>query len=104
VLGCFLDSIGLMLLTLPIFLPMFRALHLDLIWLGVLVVKFLEIGVLTPPVGLNVYVVKEASGNSVDLATVFRGVGWFLACEVVITTLLIAFPQISLYLPSLMGP
>jgi tripartite ATP-independent transporter DctM subunit len=104
VLGCFLDSIGLMLLTLPIFLPMFRALHLDLIWLGVLVVKFLEIGVLTPPVGLNVYVVKEASGNSVDLATVFRGVGWFLACEVVIITLLIAFPQISLYLPSLMGP
>jgi TRAP-type C4-dicarboxylate transport system permease large subunit len=104
VLGCFLDSIGLMLLTLPIFLPMFRALHLDLIWLGVLVVKFLEIGVLTPPVGLNVYVVKEASGNSVDLATVFRGVSWFLACEVVIVTLLIAFPQISLYLPSLMGP
>lgn len=103
VLGCFLDSLGLMLLTLPIFLPMFRALNLDLIWLGVLVVKFLEIGVLTPPVGLNVYVVKEVAGDSISLTTVFKGVGWFLACEAVIVTLLIAFPQISLYLPSLMS-
>jgi tripartite ATP-independent transporter DctM subunit len=103
VLGCFLDSLGLMLLTLPIFLPMFQALHLNLIWLGVLVVKFLEIGVLTPPVGLNVYVVKEAVGDEVSLTTVFKGVSWFLVCEAFIVTLLIAFPQISLYLPNLMS-
>ncbi|MPY76141.1 MAG: TRAP transporter large permease subunit [Alphaproteobacteria bacterium] len=102
VLGMFLDPLGLMLLTLPIFLPMFQALNLDLIWLGVLVVKYLEIGVLTPPVGLNVYVVKGVVGDAVPLGTVFRGVGWFLACEIVIMTLLIAFPEISLFLPNLM--
>ena len=81
---------------------MFEVLNLDLIWLGVLVVKYLEIGLLTPPVGFNVYVIKSVVGDSIPLETIFRGVGWFLACEVVIMTLLIAFPQISLLLPDLM--
>lgn len=102
VLGMFLDPIGLMLLTLPVFLPIFHAAHVDLIWLGVLVVKFLEIGVLTPPVGLNVFVVKQVAGDRIALTTVFRGIFWFLACEVVVITLLIAFPSISVFLPNLM--
>jgi tripartite ATP-independent transporter DctM subunit len=101
-LGMFLDPLGLLLLTLPVLLPMFEALDLDLIWLGVLVVKYLEIGLLTPPVGFNVYVIKSVVGDSIPLETIFRGVGWFLACEVVIVALLIAFPQISLYLPGTM--
>ncbi|MCC2097976.1 MAG: TRAP transporter large permease subunit, partial [Hyphomicrobiales bacterium] len=103
VLGMFLDPLGILLLTLPILLPMFERLQLDLIWLGVLVVKYLEIGLLTPPVGFQVYVVKSVVGDDISLETIFRGVGWFLACEVVIMALLIAFPQISLYLPSLMN-
>jgi len=70
--------------------------------LGVLMVKYLEIGVLTPPAGLNVYVVKGVVGDAVSLGTVFLGVGWFLACEIIIMVLLIAFPQISLFLPGLM--
>lgn len=102
ILGMFLDPIGVMLLTLPVFLPAFDALNMNLIWVGVIVVKMIEIGLLTPPVGLNVYVVKNVAGDSVPLQTVFRGVLWFLACEVVIMTLLIAFPEISLWLPSLM--
>ncbi len=102
VLGMFLDPIGLMLLTLPVFMPIFEAAGLDLIWAGVLVVKFLEIGVLTPPVGLNAFVVKQVAGDAVALTTVFRGIVWFLACEVVVVVLLTAFPAISLYLPSLM--
>ena len=81
---------------------MFEALNLDLIWLGVLVVKYLEIGLLTPPVGFQVYVVKSVVGDTISLETIFRGVGWFLACEVVIMALLISFPSISLYLPNLM--
>ncbi|MDP6173653.1 MAG: TRAP transporter large permease subunit [Rhodospirillales bacterium] len=101
-LGMFLDPLGLLLLTLPVLLPMFEALNLDLIWLGVLVVKYLEIGLLTPPVGFNVYVIKSVVGDSIPLETIFRGVAWFLACEVVIVALLIAFPEISLYLPSTM--
>ncbi len=103
VLGMFLDPLGLMLLTLPVLLPMFEGLGLDLIWFGVLVVKFLEIGLLTPPVGFNVYVIKSVVGDTVALETIFRGVGWFLLCEAVVVVLLVAFPEISLYLPSTMG-
>ncbi|MEE3100175.1 MAG: TRAP transporter large permease subunit, partial [Pseudomonadota bacterium] len=102
VLGMFLDPIGVMLLTLPVLLPAFNALGMDLIWLGVIVVKLIEIGLLTPPVGLNVYVVKGVVGDQVPLGAIFRGVGWFLACEFVIMVLLIAFPALSLWLPGLM--
>jgi TRAP-type C4-dicarboxylate transport system permease large subunit len=69
----------------------------------VLVVKYLEIGLLTPPVGLNVYVVKSVVGGDIELETIFKGVTWFLACEVLVVVLLVAFPQISLFLPSLMN-
>jgi C4-dicarboxylate transporter DctM subunit len=102
ILGMFLDPLGLLLLTLPILLPMFENLDLDLIWFGILVTKFVEIGLMTPPVGLNVYAVKTVVGEDVPLETVFKGVIWFLLTEVVVVVLLIAFPQISLYLPNLM--
>lgn len=102
ILGMFLDPLGIMLITIPVFVPMFAVLDLDLIWLGVLVVKYVEIGLLTPPVGFNVHVVKSVVGDTISLETIFRGCGWFLVCEVVIMTLLIAFPQISLFLPNTM--
>lgn len=100
ILGMFLDPLGLMLLSLPILLPMFEAARLDLIWMGVLLIKFVEIGLLTPPVGLNVYVIKGVVGNDVPLETIFRGVGWFLVCEAITVILIIAFPQIATFLPS----
>ena len=103
ILGMFLDPLGLLLITLPLLLPMFEALDLDLIWFGVLVVKYIEIGLLTPPVGLNVYVIKSVVGNDISLETIFKGVTWFLVCEVVVVLLLVGFPQISLYLPGLMN-
>ena len=102
VLGMFLDPLGILLITLPVLLPMFEALNLDLVWFGVLVIKYLEIGLLTPPVGFNVYVIKSVVGDEVELETIFRGVTWFLACELIVVTLLVAFPEISLYLPSTM--
>jgi C4-dicarboxylate transporter, DctM subunit len=102
VLGMFLDPLGLLLLTLPLLLPMFESLGLDLIWFGVLVVKYIEIGLLTPPVGLNVYVIKSVVGPDISLETIFKGVAWFLVCEVIVVLLLVGFPSISLYLPSLM--
>ncbi|MEE8396750.1 MAG: TRAP transporter large permease subunit, partial [bacterium] len=102
VLGMFLDPLGILLLTLPVLLPMFERLDLDLVWFGVLVVKYLEIGMLTPPVGFNVYVIKSVVGDEISLETIFRGVGWFLVCDAVIVALLIAFPQISLFLPNTM--
>lgn len=99
-LGMFLDPIGLMLITLPILLPMFEALNLDLVWFGVLVVKFLEIGLLTPPVGFNVYVIKSVVGTEISLETIFGGVIWFLVCEAIVVALLMTFPEISLFIPS----
>lgn len=103
ILGMFLDPLGVMLLTLPIVQPMFEALNLDQIWLGVIVVKYIEIGLLTPPVGFNAYVVKNVVGDSIPLETIFRGIGWFLACEFVIMVLILGFPQLSLWLPNSMN-
>ena len=102
VLGTFLDPLGMILLTIPVFVPMFAALKLDLVWFGVLVVKYIGISLLTPPVGFNIYVVASATNNSIPLKTIYRGCYWFLGAEVVIMALLIAFPQISLWLPNSM--
>ena len=103
ILGMFLEGIGVMLVSLPVLLPIATALGYDLIWFGVLVVKFIEIGLLTPPVGLNAFVVKSVVGDKVPLGTIFRGLTWFLAAEVLIMALLIGFPQLSLYLPNLLN-
>ena len=102
IMGCFLDSIGLLLLTLPIVLPLAREAGMDLIWFGIILVKLLELGLVTPPVGLNVYVTKSALGNLVSLTTVFRGVGWFVVADIITLSVLVAFPWISLVLPSMM--
>ena len=101
ILGMFLDPIGLMLVTLPVLYPLFKAMNMDLIWVGILVIKYLEIGLLTPPVGLNVYVVKGVAGDRISIGAIFKGVTWFLLAEVVVLTLLISFPAISLWLPSM---
>ncbi|WP_110598328.1 TRAP transporter large permease [Salinicola lusitanus] len=101
ILGCFLDSIGILLLTMPIILPVAQEAGVELLYFGVILVKLLEIGLVTPPVGLNVYIVKAALGKRVPLTAIFRGVGWFVAVDLITLLLLITFPMISLYLPSL---
>ena len=103
VLGMFLDPIGAMLLTLPVLLPVLTASNVDLIWFGVFLVKFLEIGMITPPIGLNVFVIKGVVGNAIPLTTIFRGILWFLVADAICVALLIAFPGIVTYLPSLMS-
>jgi len=98
ILGMFVDPIGIMLLTLPIILPIAEAANINLIWLGILVTKYLEIGLITPPVGLNVFVIRSAV-TDIPTTTIFRGIGWFVAADMVTLALLIAFPAISLTLP-----
>lgn len=98
-LGMFLDPLGCMLLTLPIVLPIMEAQHFNLIWFGILLVKFLEIGLITPPVGLNVFVIKEIVGSKVTLAQIFSGVTWFILSDLVLLLILIAFPALTLFLP-----
>jgi tripartite ATP-independent transporter DctM subunit len=101
-LGMFLDSISMMLLTLPVLLPILIDLDVNLIWFGVLIVKVVEIGAITPPFGVTVYVIKGVVGDQVRLEEIFRGVGWFLVMDLVMLALLIAFPAISLWLPETM--
>ena len=73
-----------------------------MIWFGVLVIKYLEIGLVTPPVGLNVFVIKSVVGKSVPLEVIFKGVLWFIFTDIITLILLISFPQISLFLPNIM--
>lgn len=101
-LGCFLDSISMMLLTLPVLLPVLKSLDINLIWFGIIVVKLVEIGCITPPFGITVYVVKGVVGNSVPLEEVFRGIWWFLFMEIFTLIILIFFPVISTILPDMM--
>lgn len=103
ILGCALESISIMLLTLPLILPALKQMDVDLIWFGVLVIKLLEIGLCTPPVGMNVYVIKSAMGDQIKLTTIFRGVMGFVLADLFTLSILIAFPIITLWLPNLLG-
>jgi C4-dicarboxylate transporter DctM subunit len=99
-LGCLMDSMAIVLLTVPIFYPVILQLGFDPIWFGVLVVRLTEIGLITPPVGLNVYIIKGIS--NVPMGTIFRGIVPFLIADLCEVAFLIAVPQLSLFLPSLM--
>ena len=103
ILGMFLDPLGAMLLSLPILLPIIQAQHLNLLWFGVILGKLLEVGMITPPVGLNVFVLKSVVGDSVSVGQIFKGIVFFLMADVVVVTFLIVFPEVILYLPSLMN-
>ena len=100
--GCFIDALALILLTVPIFYPVILALNYDPIWFGVIIVLVTQMGVISPPVGINVYVVKGVAPE-IPLATIFSGVIPFLIALIVGTIILIAIPQISLFLPGLMN-
>lgn len=101
VLGCFLEGFAMLVLTLPIFFPIILDLGIDPIWFGVLVVLALEMGLISPPVGLNVFIVKSVAPQ-VPLGEIFRGVVPFWLMMIVTLAILIAFPQIALYLPNTM--
>lgn len=103
ILGMFLEPVGCMLLTLPIILPVIENTAFSLIWFGVVLTKLLEIGMITPPVGMNVFVVKSVVGNLVTTSQVFRGILWFLAMDIVLVGLFIAVPDLILYLPNLVS-
>jgi tripartite ATP-independent transporter DctM subunit len=102
ILGMFMESISLMLLTIPVVLPILEGLGVNMIWFGILMIKLLEIGMITPPFGINIYVIKTALGNKVTLAEVFYGALWFLAMDILTLLILIIFPAITTFLPALM--
>jgi tripartite ATP-independent transporter DctM subunit len=101
ILGCFLEGFAMMVLSMPIFFPVVVQLGIDPIWFGVLVVLTLEMGLISPPVGLNVFIVKSVAPG-VPLSRMFRGVIPFWIAMFITLILLVAFPQISLLLPNTM--
>jgi tripartite ATP-independent transporter DctM subunit len=102
ILGCIMDDLGIMFLTLPILLPILEELNVSLIWFGILLIKTVELGAITPPFGISVYIVKGVIGEMVPLGSIFRGIGWFVLMDLVTISILLAFPQISLWLPAIM--
>ncbi len=102
ILGCFLPSIASLLLTLPILLPVLSDLDVNLVWFGILFIKMTEIGAITPPFGMSIFIVKGVMGDEISLGQMYRGITWYVVLEIVTLAILIAFPAISLWLPDTM--
>lgn len=100
-LGMALESISILVITVPLLQPVAIALGFDGIWLAIMVVKLIEIGMVTPPVGINCFVVAGTTG--VKVSTIFRGVLPFVIVDLIVTAILFAVPQLSLWLPSLVA-
>lgn len=99
--GCFMDALAMIMLTIPIFYPVATALGFHPIWFGVAIVLITEMGVITPPVGVNVYVVHGIA-KDIPLEVIFKGVAPFVLALLVCVAILLTFPQIVLFLPGLM--
>ena len=99
--GCFMDAMAMIMLTIPIFFPVATTLGFDPIWFGVVIVLISEMGVVTPPVGVNVYVVFGVA-KDVPLEEIFKGVLPMVVALLICNLVILFFPQIALFLPSLM--
>ncbi|HEV8261533.1 MAG TPA: TRAP transporter large permease [Burkholderiales bacterium] len=102
VLGCFLDSMSLMIITLPFLFPLSQAAKIDPIWFGILVIQLVELATITPPVGMNLFATVSAADGLVTLEDVIRGILPFVALNFVMLGILIAFPALALWLPNTM--
>jgi tripartite ATP-independent transporter DctM subunit len=102
ILGCFLDAISMMVLTMPVIFPVIKALGFDPIWFGVVCVIMMEAGLITPPVGLNVYTLAGVV-KDIPMQTIFRGAMPFLFAMLAVVIMITFFPKICLFLPSMMG-
>lgn len=101
VLGCFMDSLSMVFITVPFVFPLVTALGFDPIWFGILLVCVVEIGLITPPIGMNLFVLTTAAEN-LKLATAIRGIGPFIIADVLRLVVLVLFPGLSLWLPAMM--
>jgi TRAP-type C4-dicarboxylate transport system permease large subunit len=102
ILGTAMESLSMMLLTVPIFFPLVTSLGFDPVWFGILVVCVIEISLITPPVGMNIFVLSSVVPQ-LPTTTIWRGVLPFVAADVVRMAILIAFPALSLALPRWLG-
>ena len=98
VLGCFLEGIGMILITVPVFLPLVTQFGYDPIWFAIVVVIMVEVGLIHPPVGMNLFVI-QAQAPDVKITSIYRGILPFLVAPFVLIVLLFLFPQLALWLP-----
>jgi C4-dicarboxylate transporter DctM subunit len=101
-LGCALDSLAMILLTIPIFFPVVAKLGFDPIWFGIIVVMVVELGLITPPIGMNVFIIKGMAPE-VALGTIYKGVLPFAVAQILLIVLIVIFPAIATWLPSTMS-
>jgi TRAP-type C4-dicarboxylate transport system permease large subunit len=102
VLGCLMDAMAMIILTVPIIFPVITQLGFDPVWFGVIIVMTVELGLIHPPVGMNVFVIKSVV-HDVSFTTIFKGVLPFVATDILRLVILISFPIIALWLPGKMG-
>jgi len=101
-LGCFMDGLGIMILTLPIFVPLIRSLGFDTIWFGILVTINLEAAYLTPPFGLNLFYMRMLTPKSVTMVDIYKSIVPFTILMIIFLVIIIIFPELTLWLPSQM--
>lgn len=101
-LGCIMDSFAVMVITVPVVTPIILGMGYDLIWWGIVNLMVVETGLITPPFGMNVFVLKSLLGDDVPLSTIFRGVIPFVLADFVRLAFIVLFPIIALWLPSMM--
>ncbi|MBN2372930.1 TRAP transporter large permease subunit, partial [bacterium] len=100
-MGCIMDAFAMILLTIPIFFPLAESLGFDPIWFGILIVRVVEMGMITPPIGINVYTIAGVAPD-VPMQTIFRGIIPFFIADIFHVALLMIVPQVVLFLPNLM--
>ncbi|MSQ73411.1 MAG: TRAP transporter large permease [Betaproteobacteria bacterium] len=103
ILGCFMDGFGMILITVPVFLPMVVQSGFDSLWFGVILVLVIELGLIHPPVGMNIFVI-QAQAPDVPVLSIYQGILPFLLAPIVLLALMIQFPDIALWLPNLLFP
>lgn len=101
VLGCFLEGIGMVLITVPVFLPVIAGYGYDPLWFGIIVVIVVELGLITPPVGMNIFII-QAQAPDINLGQLYKGIAPFLVAPIIMIILLFLYPQIALWLPDLL--
>jgi len=101
VMGCFLDGIGMVLITVPVFFPLVKEVGFDPVWFGVVLVLVVELGLIHPPVGMNIFVIR-AQAPEIPLSVIYRGVIPFLLAPIFLLVLLVAFPDIALWFPNML--
>jgi C4-dicarboxylate transporter DctM subunit len=101
VMGCFLEGIGMVLITVPVFLPLVTRFGYNPIWFSILVVIVVEVGLIHPPVGMNLFVI-QAQSPEIKIASIYRGIVPFLAAPLILIIILFLFPGLALWLPTLL--